>query len=103
MKKLTQKNALNKLLNILRKHGLIFKSTNEKIINHLLEYEHLKLKLKTMKTSEAFLYFQIEHPEYNNLDYIYDYTTAPGTALYQKIRNALNHWESKTENTVLTH
>lgn len=104
MKKLTQKNALNKLLNILRKHGLIFKSTNEKIINHLLEYEHLTLKATNNDSTEsARLFIQIEHPEYNNLDYIYDYTTAPGTALYQKIRNALNHWESKTENTVLTH
>lgn len=102
MKKLSQKNALNKLLNILRKHGLIFKSTNEKIINHLLEYEHLTLKVRDNENSEAFLYFQIEHPDYNNLDYVSDYR-APHAGFCDRINNALKEWESKTENTVLTH
>lgn len=104
MKKISQKKALNKLLNILRKHGLVFKSTNEKMINHLLEYEHITLKATNDNCTEsARLFIQIEHPDYNNLDYIYDYTSAPGTAIYQKIINALSEWEAKTEDTVLTH
>lgn len=104
MKKISQKKALNKLLNILRKHGLIFKSANDKIIDHLLDYEQMTLKTTNNdRTESARLFIQIEHPGYNNLDYIYDYTSAPGTALYQKIREALSEWESKTEDTVLTH
>ena len=102
MKKLSQKNALNKLLNILRKHDLIFKSTNQKLIEKLFDYEHLTLKVRDNENSEAFLYFQIEHPDYNNLDYVSDYR-APHAGFCDRINGALEEWESKTENTALTH
>lgn len=102
MKKLSQKKALNKLLNILRKHGLIFKSTNEKIIDHLLEYEHLTLKVRDDENSVARLYLQVEHPDYNNLDYVSDYTH-PHAGFADRINDALSEWESRTEDTVLTH
>jgi len=102
MKKLSQKNALNKLLNILRKHDLIFKSSNDKIIDHLLEYEYLTLKVRDDENTLAYLYLQIEHPDYNNLDYVSDYR-APHAGFCDRINGALEEWESKTENTVLTH
>ena len=104
MKKLSQKIALNKLLNILKKHGLLFltKSSNQKLIEKLLEYEHLTLKVIDDENSEAFLYFQIEHPDYNNLDYLCDYQ-ATMAGISDRINKALNEWEEKTQDTILTH
>ena len=98
--KLTNKQALNKLLNILRKHGLIFKSSNDKIINHLLEYEYLTLKVRDDENSLAYLYLQVEHPDYNNLDYVSDYSH-PHAGFADRINNALSEWEEKTQDAVL--
>ena len=102
MKKISQKIAVNKLLNILRKNGLLFKSSNQKLMEKLFEYEHLTLKVRDDENAEAFLYFQIEHPDYNNLDYLFDYR-APDAGFCDRINNALREWESKTEDTILTH
>ena len=102
MKKITQKKALIKLLNILRKHSLIFKSTNEKIINHLLEYERINFNVMDDKGNSINIYMQVEHPGYNNLDYIYNYDCFKGTEVLQKrVSKALEEWELKTEDTCL--
>jgi hypothetical protein len=99
--KLTNKQAINKLLNILRKNDLIFKSTNEKIVDHLENYERCGLTVTNANNDSARLSFQIEHPDYNNLDIVNDYSCS-NNLIEKQIENALDEWDEKSMDIILT-